>query len=196
MTVDFDAANNVLAGLRPYPVAVTTIDEGFANGLMSLSAGSASIVPELPRATVSLTKYNKTHDMLLHSGVFAMHMLSADPEEIDKSLEILMVLGGSSGRDGDKISQLRTKPGVTGAPILLDTHSYVECRVTGTLDNDENTIFVGDVVAAEVFSSAQRLRIGEAWAKLPKEWIEKYEANHVPQLQSARDLRAAAAQSV
>jgi flavin reductase (DIM6/NTAB) family NADH-FMN oxidoreductase RutF len=196
MTVDFDAANNVLAGLRPYPVAVTTIDEGFANGLMSLSAGSASIVPELPRATVSLTKYNKTHDMLLHSGVFAMHMLSADPEEIDKSLEILMVLGGSSGRDGDKISQLRTKPGVTGAPILLDAHSYVECRVTGTLDNDENTIFVGDVVAAEVFSSAQRLRIGEAWAKLPKEWIEKYEANHVPQLQSARDLRAAAAQSV
>lgn len=193
MTIDTDAANAVLNGLRPFPVAVTTIDGDVANGLISLSAGAAGIVPELPRATVSLTKYNKTHDMLLNSGVFVMHMLSAGPDEIDASMNILMTLGGSSGRDGDKISQLRTTPGITGAPILLDAHSYVECRITGSLDNDENTIFVGDVVAAEVFSSAQRLRIGEAWGKLPHKWIEQYESNHEPQLQSARDLRAAAA---
>jgi len=196
MTIDHEAANAVLNGLRPFPVAVTTVDNGFANGLMSLSAGSASIVPELPRATVSLTKYNRTHDMLMNSGIFVMHMLSADPDEIDKSTEILMTLGGRSGRDGDKIAKLRTKAGVTGAPILLDAHSYVECRITGALDNDENTIFVGDVVAAEVFSSGQRLRIGEAWGMLPHEWVEQYEANHEPQLQSARDLRAAAASRV
>ncbi|MDT7764094.1 MAG: hypothetical protein QOC63_3514, partial [Mycobacterium sp.] len=73
MTVDHEAANAVLAGLRPFPVAVTTVADGFANGLMSLSAGAASIVPELPRATVSLTKYNRTHDMLVGSGIFAMH---------------------------------------------------------------------------------------------------------------------------
>jgi flavin reductase (DIM6/NTAB) family NADH-FMN oxidoreductase RutF len=196
MSIDTDAANAVLNGLRPFPVAVTTIDGGFDNGLISLSAGSASIVPELPRATVSLTKYNKTHDMLIDSGIFVMHMLSAGPDEIDASMNILMTLGGSSGRDGDKMSTLRTKPGITGAPILLDAHSYVECRITGSLDNDENTIFVGDVVAAEVFSTEQRLRIGEAWGKLPHEWIEQYEANHEPQLQNARDLRAAAAARV
>jgi flavin reductase (DIM6/NTAB) family NADH-FMN oxidoreductase RutF len=196
MTIDLNAAEKVLGGLRPFPVAVTTVDGDVVNGLMSLSAGSASIVPELPRATVSLTKYNKTHDMLVKSGVFVMHMLSAGPDEIDKSMEILMILGGSSGRDSDKISTLRTKAGITGAPILLDAHSYVECRVTGTLDNDENTIFVGDVVAAEVFSAAQRLKIGEAWGRLPHQWVEQYEANHEPQLQSARDLRAAAAARV
>jgi flavin reductase (DIM6/NTAB) family NADH-FMN oxidoreductase RutF len=196
MTIDLAAADKVLAGLRPFPVAVTTIDDAVPNGLISLSAGSASIVPELPRATVSLTKYNKTHDMLVHSGVFVMHMLSAGADEIDASMDILMTLGGSSGRDGDKIGKLRMRPGVTGAPILLDAHSYVECRITGSLDNDENTIFVGDVVAAEVFSSEQRLRIGEAWGKLPHEWIEQYEVNHEPQLQSARDLRAAAAARV
>jgi flavin reductase (DIM6/NTAB) family NADH-FMN oxidoreductase RutF len=195
-TIDTDAANAVLNGLRPFPVAVTTLDRGFANGLMSLSAGSASIVPELPRATVSLTKYNRTHDMIINSGIFVMHMLSAGPDEVDASMDIMMTLGGSSGRDGDKMAKLRTKPGVTGAPILLDAHSYVECRITGSLDNDENTIFVGDVVAAEVFSTEQKLRIGEAWGKLPHEWIEQYEANHEPQLQSARDLRAAAAARV
>lgn len=194
--MDIEAANAVLAVLRPFPVAVATIDGGFGNGLMSLSAGSASIVPEMPRATVGLTKYNKTYAMLINSGVFVMHMLSASPDEVDKSMEIMMVLGGSSGRDGDKLATLRSKPGVTGTPILLDAHSYVECRITGALDNDENTIFVGDVVAAEVFSSAQQLRIGEAWGKLPQDWIEQYDANHEPQLQSACDLRAAAKQVV
>ena len=100
-----------------------------------------------------------------------------------------MGLGGSSGRDGDKISQFDTKPGVTGSPILLDALSYVEGRVVASLDVEESTIFVADVVGAERLREGERLRIGTAWAKLPKEWIEQYEANHVPQLESARRNR-------
>ena len=57
------------------------------------------------------------------------------------------------------------------------------------LDVDESSIFVADVVASEKLNSGGRLNIGEAWGKLPPEWIEEYEANHVPQLQSARRYR-------
>jgi flavin reductase (DIM6/NTAB) family NADH-FMN oxidoreductase RutF len=181
MTLDLKAADYTLSGLRPFPVAVTTEHEGRVNGL---------VVPEAPRVTISLTKYNMTHDMVLASGVFAMHLLAASPDEaLEASMAILMGLGGSSGRDGDKIAQFRTKPGVTGSPILLDALSYVEGRVVGTLDAEENTIFLADVVAAERLGDGERLRIGEAWGKLPKEWIEQYEHNHEPQLQSARRLR-------
>jgi hypothetical protein len=35
----------------------------------------------------------------------------------------------------------------------------------------------------------ERLRIGPAWGNLPADWIERYEANHVPQLESARRHR-------
>ena len=189
MTLDLKAADYTLAGLRPFPVAVTTNDGGHLNGLMSLSAGTMSIVPEAPRVTVSLTKYNLTHDMVLSSGRFAMHLLGNAEAIIDKSLEILMVLGGSSGRDGDKISKLRTKEGVLGCPILLDALSYVEGELCHHLDCDESTIFVADVVAAEKLNEGGRLNIGEAWAKLPPDWIEQYEENHVPQLQSARKYR-------
>jgi hypothetical protein len=42
---------------------------------MSLSAGSAGIVRETPRVTVSLTKYNLTHDLLVEGGVFAANPL-------------------------------------------------------------------------------------------------------------------------
>jgi flavin reductase (DIM6/NTAB) family NADH-FMN oxidoreductase RutF len=190
MTLDTKAAEYTLSGLRPFPVAVTTVHEGRTNGLMSLSAGAGGIVPEAPRVTISLTKYNLTHDLVLNSGVFAMHLLAATPESaLDASLSILMGLGGSSGRDGDKLDPFDTKPGVTGAPILLDALSYVEGRVVASLDAQENTIFLADVVAAERLRAGERLRIGPAWAKLPPEWIEQYEANHVPQLQSARRHR-------
>jgi flavin reductase (DIM6/NTAB) family NADH-FMN oxidoreductase RutF len=189
MTFDLAAADYTLSGLRPFPVAVTTVSNGRVNGLMSLSAGSAGIIYEAPRVTISLTKYNLTHDMVLESGVFAMHLLGNDADLIDTSLAILMGLGGKSGRDGDKLAPFRTKPGVTGTPILLDALAYVEGRVTGSLDNEENTIFVADVVASERFRKGGRLNIGEAWGKLPKEWIEQYDKNHEPQLASAKQLR-------
>src|ERR1700732_4741454 len=190
MTLDLKAAEYTLSGLRPFPVAVTTIHEGRPNGLMSLSAGAGGIVPEAPRVTISLTKYNLTHDLVLRSGVFAMHLLAATPEPaLDASLRILMGLGGSSGRDGDKIAPFDTKPGVTGAPILLDALSYVEGRVVASLDIQESTIFVADVVGAERLRAGERLRIGPAWEKLPREWIEQYETKHVPPLESARRHR-------
>jgi flavin reductase (DIM6/NTAB) family NADH-FMN oxidoreductase RutF len=184
------AADYTLGGLRPFPVAVTTVLGDRVNGLMSLSAGSAGIVREAPRVTVSLTKYNFTHDLLLESGVFAMHLLCADEDIVDESLRILMILGGSSGRDGEKLGELNTKVGVTGTPILLDALAYVEATVCGALDNTENTIFVGDVVASERFRPrGRRLDIGEAWKNLPPEWIEQYEHNHLPQLEDAKRRR-------
>lgn len=182
MTLDLAAAEFTFQGLRPIPVAVTTVHEGRVNGLMSLSGGPAGIIPEAPRATVSITKYNLTHDMILAGGHFAMHVLSNDADQLATSLDILMTLGGSSGRDGDKLGALDTKAGVTGCPILLGALSYVEVRVTGSLDNDENTIFVGDVVASERLRRGRKLDIGQAWSQLPTEWIDQYDHNHHPQL--------------
>lgn len=189
MTLDLAVANATLAGLRTFPVAITTIHGGRTNGLMSLSGGGAGIVPEAPRATVSITKFNYSHDLILDGGVFVMHVLGSAPDLLDESLEILMALGGSSGRDGDKLAGLRSRPGATGAPVLLGALNYVECRVTGSLDNDENTIFVGDVIAAERLNGGPRLTVGEAWGKLPPDWIVEYDRNHHAQVDHCRDMR-------
>jgi flavin reductase (DIM6/NTAB) family NADH-FMN oxidoreductase RutF len=187
--LDLRAADYTLSGLRPFPVAVTTISDGRQNGLISLSAGTGGVVFEAPRVTIGLSKCNLTHDLVMQSGVFVMHLLSNEPDSIDASLAIIMALGGSSGRDGDKMSPFATKPGETGAPILLDALSYVEGRVVGTLDAEENTIFLGDVVGAERFRKGGRLNIGEAWSKLPAEWIEMYERSHKLQVEDAKRAR-------
>lgn len=183
------SANRILGGLRPFPVAITTAHGGRANGMMSLSAGSAGIIDEAPRFTFGITWYNYTHDLVLESGVAAMHLLG-NGALLDASLDILMTLGGRSGRDGDKMSGLATKQGVTGVPILTDAHSYVEGRVSHSLDTLEHTVFVLEVLAAEILHpEAKRLDIGEAWGKLPPEWVETYERNHIHQANAARRRR-------
>jgi flavin reductase (DIM6/NTAB) family NADH-FMN oxidoreductase RutF len=187
--VDLAAYAYTMQGLRPIPVAVTTVHQGRSNGLMSLSGGAAGIVPEAPRATVSITKYNFSHDLILDGGVFTIHVLSAEPALVESSLEIIRTLGGRTGRDGDKMVGLPTKVGVTGAPILLEALSYVECRVTGTLDNEENTIFVGDVVGAERLNSGKRLDIGTAWTALGSAWTSWYDENHEAQIDHSRRMR-------
>lgn len=187
MTADLDlaAADAVLSGLRPFPVAVTTVAGGRANGLISLSAGSGSVLREAPRVQISLARRNLTHDMVTESGVFAMHLL-AGGDALAPSLGIIMTLGGSSGRDGDKLARLATRPGVTGSPVLTDALGYVEGRVVASLETEENTIFLADVVAAERLRRAPRLDIGAAWEALPAEWTRSYERGLVHEFNAAR----------
>lgn len=193
MSLDMKAIDAALSGLQPFPTAITTVADGRANGLIVLSAAPGGIVPELPRITINLTKYNLTHDLVHESGVFAVHLIGNGDGVISSSLEIIMGLGGSSGRDGDKIGPFRTKTGETGSPILLDALSYVEARVVKAFDADEHTTFLGDIVAAERLNPGGRLSIGDAWSMLPPKWIEQYERNHVAQVEHARQCRVLAA---
>ena len=183
------AAGFTMAGLRPIPVAVTTAHDGRSNGLITLSGGPASIVPEAPRAMVGITKFNFSHDLIAASGVFTIHVLGASDSLLEPGVEIIRRLGGATGRDGDKMAALRTKPGVTGAPILLDSLGYVEVRVTGSYDNDENTTFYGDIVASERLGSGPKLDIGLAWQRLGSDWTDEYERTHEPQIAHSRQMR-------
>jgi flavin reductase (DIM6/NTAB) family NADH-FMN oxidoreductase RutF len=189
VTVDPDVTSYALNGLRPYPVAITTVTQARTNGLIALSAGAGSVVPEAPRVVIGLTKYNLTHDLVVESGVFVMHLLGASPDRLEASLQIIQALGGRSGREGDKLAGLATKTGVTGAPVLTDALVYVEGRVMASMDCEESTYFMADVVAAERLSTGDRLDIGTAWRSLPKDWVETYERNHEAQVDHARTSR-------
>jgi flavin reductase (DIM6/NTAB) family NADH-FMN oxidoreductase RutF len=190
MTVDLGASASVLGGLRTVPVAVTTVSKGRTNGLIVLSAHAGSVIDEAPRVMIGITKYNFTHDLVLESGVFAVHLLpSGSQEALAKGLAIIEGLGGRSGRDGDKLAPFATRTGVTGSPILLDALSYVEGRVVNTMDAEENTVFLADVVAAARLRRGKRLDINEAWQALAPEWIAAYERSHAAQVDDARRRR-------
>ncbi|MFC1970823.1 flavin reductase family protein [Chloroflexota bacterium] len=104
------------------------------------------VTSEPPTIAVSINKNNLTHQFIKESGVFAASVLCQDTP-----LTFIGRFGFKSGRDTDKFEGISYKIGETGAPIVLDNAvSYIEARVTKEMDVGTHTIFVGEMVNADV----------------------------------------------
>ena len=137
------SAARALSHLWTPLVAVTSAHEGARSGQIAVSVHGASIVPQRPRLTAALWKRNLTHDLVAASGVFAVHLLRYDQDEL------VYRLGLRSGREGDKLAGLPLREGATGCPILADCLAVYECRVLNAMDGGDMTVFLGEVVAMD-----------------------------------------------
>lgn len=108
---------------------------------------------EPPRIAVSINKTNLTHEYISKSRVFAVSVLDEPTPMV-----FIGLFGFKSGRDVDKLSQVGHKKGATGCPLVTDNAlAVLEARVTGTADAGTHTIFIADVVAAEVLREGSPL---------------------------------------
>ncbi len=109
------------------------------------------ITSEPPTIAVSINKENLTHEFIKESGVFTASILSQDTP-----LSFIGHFGFKSGRDMDKFEGVNYKIGETQAPIVTDyTLAYLETRVMKQLDVGTHTIFVGELVGAEVLKEGE-----------------------------------------
>src|SRR4029434_10278966 len=101
---------------------------------------------------------------------FALHTPPATPNDaLTTSLSLVHTLGMRSGHDGDKMAGIAARPGVTGSPILAETLTYVEARVVSTLDAEELTVFLADVVDGGRHQSGEPLTLRVLREHLSKE---------------------------
>lgn len=106
------------------------------------------VTSEPPTVAVSINKNNLTHQYIEDSRVFAASVLCQDTP-----LAFIGRFGFQSGRDTDKLAGINYKTGETGVPIVLDNAvSYIEAKVTNEMDVGTHTIFIGEVINAEVIS--------------------------------------------
>jgi ferric-chelate reductase [NAD(P)H] len=104
------------------------------------------VTSEPPTVAVSINKNNLTHQFIKESKVFAASVLCQETP-----LTFIGRFGFKSGRDTDKLEGINYKIGETGVPIVLDNAvSYLEARVTKEMDVGTHTLFVGEVVNADV----------------------------------------------
>jgi flavin reductase (DIM6/NTAB) family NADH-FMN oxidoreductase RutF len=144
---------------------------------------TASLLPEAPRVSIQLSKASLTHELVEASGAFAVHLLPAD------ALELFHTLGMRSGRDGDKLAGIPTRPGKTGSPLLEDAVAYVEGRVVKTLDAEDTTIVLADIVAGARLREEPFLTIEDVRERMPPEWEAEWQARLEDELREARRLR-------
>lgn len=109
------------------------------------------VTSEPPSVAVSINKNNLTHEFIQQSRVFTASVLGKTTP-----LSFIGCFGFKSGRDSDKLSGINYKVGETGAPVVLDNAvAYLEVRVNKEVDVGTHTIFIGELVAAEVLTEEE-----------------------------------------
>jgi len=109
------------------------------------------VTSDPPTIAVSINKQNLTHEFISESKVFTASILSQDTP-----LSFIGHFGFKSGREVDKLKDVNYKLGEAKAPIVLD-HSlaYLEAKVINQLDVGTHTIFIGELVGADVLREGE-----------------------------------------
>jgi len=109
------------------------------------------ITSEPPTIAVSINKNNLTHDFIKESKIFTAAVLSQDTP-----LSFIGHFGFKSGRDIDKLEGISYKIGKSQAPVVIDNAvAYLEAKVTQEIDVGTHTIFIGELVGAEVLREGE-----------------------------------------
>jgi flavin reductase (DIM6/NTAB) family NADH-FMN oxidoreductase RutF len=181
-----DASYALLRHLTSPIVAITTATAGRRNGLISNSAQRASLLPGVQRISVYLSKINLTHDLVMASGIFALHLLRRD------QWDVIWKLGMRSGREGDKFDGIPLHAGVSACPLIADALVAYECRVVNAMDAGAATFFLGEVVSVEHGTDGPVMDAAYFRANMPDDMRRSYEAN----LATAQQQLAAVARTI
>ena len=109
------------------------------------------ITSEPPTIAVSINKNNLTHEFIKESKVFTASALCQHTP-----LSFIGNFGFKSGRDTDKLKGINYKIGETQAPVVTDyAVAYLEAKVVKEVDMGTHTIFIGELVDADIISEEE-----------------------------------------
>jgi flavin reductase (DIM6/NTAB) family NADH-FMN oxidoreductase RutF len=93
---------------------------------------------------LSINPDNASYEPLDASGGFTVNVLKQGQLELARSF------GTRSGREEDKLSGIRWRPGRTGAPILEEALAYFDCEVSGRMRAGDHELVLGRVVDGKI----------------------------------------------
>jgi flavin reductase (DIM6/NTAB) family NADH-FMN oxidoreductase RutF len=142
MTVDPDILREAMRRWATGVTIVSAQHNGQRHGMTVSSFTSVSLSP--PLVLVSLEQSTRTHQLLLASGSFGVTILDTSQQEISDQF------AGRQTEDVDRFAGLDTHTLVSGAPILDQYLTSLDCRVVSKISMGTHTIFIGEVIALEV----------------------------------------------
>lgn len=178
--MDYQVAAEITGLLWGPLVVVTSAWRGDANAMIAATAMRAFIIPDRPRISVLVWKFNHTHKLIEHSRAFALHLLSAE------QLSTVRAFGLHTAPKRNKLSGIVYETKVTGSPILTEALSYLDCRVVESMDGGDVTCYLADVVDAGRLRSGEVLTYSVWQAKIPEEWKPAYAAMRAWQVERSR----------
>lgn len=139
-------ANAKKTALRMIPYGLYVLTGEGADGTVAAATVNwvtqASFQP--PLVAVGVKVDSGAHAVIKSAGAFALNILGKGQQAAAFAF-FKPVL-----REGDRINGEAVRRGSTGAPILASVPAYVECRLVGTVEMGDHSVFVGEVVDAGV----------------------------------------------
>jgi flavin reductase (DIM6/NTAB) family NADH-FMN oxidoreductase RutF len=140
MAIERNELRRVMGHFATGVTIITTVStEGRPFGLTANSITSVSLDP--PLLLISVDKKAESYPHFEQTKVFTVHFLSDDQESLSRKFAV-------SG--GDKFQGVAYRMGANGVPILEGVLGYVECRLYATYDGGDHTLYLGEVMQAEV----------------------------------------------
>lgn len=137
-----EAAKKTMLRKIPHGLYICGVKDGDdVNGYTASWVMQASFAPPL---VVNCVKADSTsHAMIKASGVFALSVLEDNQKDMAQNFFKPL------RRTGNKFEEIEFYLGEeTGCPIIKDSLGYVECKVVGTVEHGDHTVYVGEVIGA------------------------------------------------
>lgn len=125
---------------------VGTMDDGrpvgcTANSIMQITSSPATVA-------ASINHDNYTNSCIKKTGLFSFSILSEHSRP-----DLIGTFGFQSSRNTDKFRDVPYEM-QEGVPVIRDSCGYVICKVTDTMETSTHTIFLGEVIAAEIYDTS------------------------------------------
>lgn len=123
---------------------VTSGDRNQGNGFVSNTVFQVTSQPQ--RFAVCCNKDNYSASFIQQFKAFAVSILAQDT-----SAELIGKFGYKSGREMNKMTDVKVIFKETNVPIVLDSSlAFFECKLVDVFDVGTHWIFIGELVSAEI----------------------------------------------
>jgi flavin reductase (DIM6/NTAB) family NADH-FMN oxidoreductase RutF len=136
---------------RRWPAGVSVVvaeSGGRRAGLTMSSLVSLSLEP--PLVGVAIGRQAAMHELLRRAGGFTLSLLAAGQDRLAqhfaRGVPPIALWHGIASREG-----------AAGAPLLVGALGWLECRLVSELQTGDHTLFVGEVLSAELGEAAPPL---------------------------------------
>lgn len=126
---------------------------GVCDGKRTNAFTASSVIPVSFKPVMMAVAVGISHASrpILRAGrVFTVNVLKHD------QLDVASHFGTASGRELNKLSGVRWRPGLSGAPVLLDALAYIECELASVVAAGDHELALGRVVDGAVLAPEER----------------------------------------
>lgn len=178
-----DEAYEILRELSSPLVAITTRRGEQVNGMIANSAVRASLIPGHQRVANYVFKSRLSHEILVETGRYVMHLLARD------QWDVIRDLGFESGREREKLRDLDYRlSDPWELPILEGSLAWMRCEVANVMDAGASTFFMGDVLEMGRGGGREAMDSEYFRRNAPEPWEEPYRRNLQATQEEARRL--------